>query len=117
MLDILQDESGVILRNGDLVLDGGIDGVSQQCEIRIGMNKGEWWLDESIGIPWFYGVMGKKLPVEIVGKMISSEGVKTGGVTDIKIKRLVFVGGNLTALFDVYVGSENKEVATNATRK
>ena len=41
MLDIMQDESGVILRNGDLVLDGGIDGIAQQAEIRVGTNRGE----------------------------------------------------------------------------
>lgn len=58
MLDIMQDESGVILRNGDLVLDGGIDGIAQQAEIRVGTNRGEWWLDETQGLPWLrhYGV-------------------------------------------------------------
>ena len=43
MLDMMQDDNGVILNGGDLVLDGGIDGIAQQCEIRVGMNKGEWW--------------------------------------------------------------------------
>lgn len=113
MLDILQDKDGVILKAGDLVLDGGIDGIAQQCEIRIGTNKGEWWLDETLGIPWFFGVMGQKLPAEIVGKMIADEGMKTEGVTDVRITRAANVSGKMAVTFDVYVGQESKEVAIN----
>lgn len=113
MMDVMQDASGVIIRNGDLVLDGGVDGVAQQCEIRINMNKGEWWLDESMGIPWFFGVMGQKLPADIVGKMIADEGVKTDGVKDVKITRAVNVSGKLAVAFDVYVGQESKGLTTN----
>ncbi|MGK0743591.1 hypothetical protein ACSFCX_03815 [Yokenella regensburgei] len=113
MLDVMQDKGGVILKNGDLILDGGIDGVAQQCEIRVGMNKGEWWLDESMGIPWFFGVMGQKLPASIVGKMIADEGVKTEEVTDLRITRGENVAGRMAILFDVYVGEESKRVAIN----
>ncbi|HGE8287208.1 TPA: hypothetical protein ACGD4M_002717 [Serratia marcescens] len=113
MLDILQNESGVIFKNGDLVLDGGVTGIAQQCEIRVGMNRGEWWLDESMGLPWVFGIMGEKLEPEIVGKMISSEGVRTEGVTDIKINRIAFTGGKLSVPFDVYVGQESQEVTIN----
>ncbi|EPK3281740.1 TPA: hypothetical protein R4193_002824 [Serratia marcescens] len=113
MLDILQDGNGAIFKDGDLVLDGGITGIAQQCEIRVGMNRGEWWLDESMGLPWVFGIMGEKLEPEIVGKMISSEGVKTEGVTDIKINRIVFTGGKLSIPFDVYVGQQSQGVTIN----
>lgn len=113
MLDVMQDENGVILKNGDLVLDGGIDGIAQQCEIRIGMNKGEWWLDEGMGIPWFFGIMGQKLPVTIVGKMIADEGVKTEGVTDLRITRGENVAGKTVITFDVYAGQDSKGMAIN----
>lgn len=114
MLDLLQDKDGVILnKSGDLVLDGGVDGIAQQCEIRIGTNKGEWWLDETLGIPWFYGVMGQKLPAPIVGKMIAEEGMKTEGVTDVRITRAVMVAGKLAITFDVVAGQESKGVAIN----
>ncbi|KKY64134.1 hypothetical protein [Klebsiella aerogenes] len=113
MLDLMQDNNGVIITGGDLIIDGGVDGIAQQCEIRVGMNKGEWWLDESIGIPWFYGVMGQKLPADIVGKMVAEEGVKTEGVTDVRITRAANVGGKVAILFDVYVGQESKGIAIN----
>lgn len=113
MLDVMQDKDGVIIKGGDLVLDGGIDGIAQQCEIRVGTNKGEWWLDETLGIPWFFGVMGQKLPATIVGKMIADEGMKTEGVTDVRITRAANVAGKMAVTFDVYVGQESKGVVLN----
>lgn len=79
MLDIMQDEDGVILRNGDFVLDGGIDGIAQQAEIRVGTNRGEWWLDETQGLPWIPGIMASRLPVSIVSNMINAEARRTQG--------------------------------------
>lgn len=111
MLDVMQDEDGIIMKNGDLVLDGGIDGVAQQCEIRINTNKGEWWLDESQGLPWVPGIMGSKLPVDIVSKMVQCEGLNTAGVSNITITSAVDVGGKQQVNFDVYVGTESKGVS------
>lgn len=113
MMDVMQGQGGVLIVDGDLVLDGGVDGVAQQCEIRIGMNKGEWWLDESMGIPWFYGVMGQKIPASIVAQMVTDEGMKTEGVTDLRINRAENVGGKVAIAFDVYVGQEKKGVMIN----
>lgn len=113
MKDILQDDDGVILMGGDLVLDGDIDGVAQQCEIRLNTNKGEWWLDEGQGLPWVSddgGIMGSKLPADIVAKMVQCEGVRTDDVSDIKITSAVEVGPELEISFDVYVGTESKGV-------
>ncbi|TNV22491.1 hypothetical protein FH968_00040 [Buttiauxella sp. B2] len=113
MMDVLQDKDGVIMKDGDLVLDGGVDGVAQQCEIRIGTNKGEWWLDESLGIPWFFGVLGQKLPATIVAKMIADEGMKTDDVRDVVITRAANVSGKMVVMFDVHTGQESKGVTVN----
>jgi hypothetical protein len=119
MKDILQDDDGVIFKDGDLVLDGGVDGVAQQCEIRLNTNKNEWWLDEGQGLPWVSeagGIMGSKLPADIVAKMVQCEGMKTDAVSDIKITSAVAVGPETEINFDVYVGTESKGV-TVGTRK
>ncbi|MNB60032.1 hypothetical protein D3C76_1121880 [compost metagenome] len=119
MKDILQDDEGVILVGGDLVLDGGVDGVAQQAEIRLNTNKGEWWLDESQGLPWVVeagGIMGSKLPADIVAKMVQCEGMKTDDVSDIKITSAVRVGPETEINFDLYAGTESRGV-TVGTRK
>ncbi|PVR05829.1 hypothetical protein C4680_08630 [Salmonella enterica subsp. enterica serovar Bareilly] len=112
MLDIMQDEDGVILRNGDFVLDGGIDGIAQQAEIRVGTNRGEWWLDETQGLPWISGIMASRLPVPIVSNMINAEARRTQGVSDARTTTINDEKGNYTIRFAIYVGSDSTEVTS-----
>ena len=112
MLDIIQDENGVILRNGDFVLDGGIDGVAQQAEIRVGTNRCEWWLDETQGLPWVPGIMASRLPASIVSNMINAEAKRTPEVSDAKTTAINDAKGNYTIRFAVYIGSESTEVTS-----
>ena len=112
MLDLMQDDDGVILRNGDFVLDGGIDGIAQQAEIRVSTNRPEWWLDDAQGLPWTTGILGTKLPASIVSNMINAEAKRTPGVTDAKTTSISDVKGNYAIRFAVYVGSENTEVTS-----
>lgn len=111
--DIMQDDDGIILKNGDLILDGDIDGIAQQCEIRISTNRAEWWLDEAQGLPWFYGIFGQKLDAPLVGRMVAAEGINTDGVTMITVTRAVMVAGRVSVLFDVYVGQDKQEITFN----
>ncbi|MCW8354087.1 hypothetical protein [Citrobacter portucalensis] len=112
MLDIMQDDDGVILVNGDFVLDGGIEGVAQQAEIRVATNRGEWWLDTSQGLPWLPGIMGSRLPASIVSNMINAEAKRTPGVTDARATNISDVKGDFTIRFAVYIGNETKEVSS-----
>ncbi|BDN97321.1 hypothetical protein KAM621c_24260 [Citrobacter braakii] len=112
MLDIMQDDDGVILRNGDFVLDGGLDGIAQQAEIRVATNRNEWWLDVSQGLPWTSGILASKLPSSIVSNMINAEARRTPGVTDAKTTSISDVKGNFVIRFAVYVGSESAEVTS-----
>lgn len=112
MLDIMQDDDGVILVNGDFVLDGGLDGVAQQAEIRVATNRPEWWLDESQGLPWTSGILATKLPASIVSNMINAEARRTPGVTDAKTTSVSDVKGDYVIRFEVSVGAESTEVTS-----
>ncbi|HIC8437249.1 TPA: hypothetical protein ACW7QV_003344 [Citrobacter braakii] len=112
MLDIMQDDDGVILRDGDFVLDGGLDGIAQQAEIRVATNRNEWWLDVSQGLPWTSGILASKLPASIVSNMINAEARRTPEVTDAKTTSISDVKGNFVIRFAVYVGSESAEVTS-----
>lgn len=112
MLDIMQDDDGVLLRNGDFVLDGGLDGIAQQAEIRVSTNRGEWWLDETQGLPWLSGILASKLPASIVSNMINAEARRTVGVTDAKTTNINDVKGDYAIRFAIYVGAESTEVTS-----
>lgn len=102
MIDIMQDKNGVILVNGDFVLDGGVDGIAQQAEIRVATNRREWWLDETQGLPWLPGIMASKLPSGIVANMINAEAIRTPDVLDAKTTRINDIRGDYTIAFDVF---------------
>lgn len=112
MLDVLQDDDGVILINGDLVLDGGVAGIAQQAEIRVATNRREWWLDETQGLPWIPGILASRISSQIVANMINSEAKRTADVSDASTTAINDVKGNYSISFTVYVGSESTEVTS-----
>lgn len=118
MNDIMQDENGVILVNGDFVLDGGVDGVAQQAEIRVATNRGEWWLDVTQGLPWLpgetvnSGILASKLPAQIVANMINAEARRTPDVMDAKTTTINAVRGDYSIAFDVFTGDGSTGVTS-----
>lgn len=56
--------------NGDLVLISGVDEVTQEilCSLRTFL--GEWFLDNSIGVPWFQQVFVKNVEKSVVDALI-----------------------------------------------
>lgn len=46
--------------NGDLVLVDDGEEVAQHVKQRIDFQQGEWFLDESIGLPWFTEILGAR---------------------------------------------------------
>lgn len=53
-LDVLLDVNGDIdMSTGGPILVYGVDGVRQLCQITIGMFRGEWFLDRTVGIPYY----------------------------------------------------------------
>lgn len=68
----------------DLVLTGGdlrvVDGVTQHLKQRLLTILGEWFLDLSIGIPWFDEILGKGNDLTLAESLIKSTISDTPGV-------------------------------------
>jgi hypothetical protein len=59
--DLLLDSSNdLVIENGDFVFARGIDAVAQSCRIALQMFEGEWFLDQSVGIPYWQQILGFK---------------------------------------------------------
>jgi hypothetical protein len=53
-LDVLLDVNGDIdMSTGGPILVYGVDGVRQLCQITIAMFRGEWFLNRTVGIPYY----------------------------------------------------------------
>jgi hypothetical protein len=56
--------------DGDLVLSRGLPAVTQQIAIALKTVKGEWFLDETIGVPYFTNILGKKFSLGTVQQIV-----------------------------------------------
>lgn len=78
MADILVDNDGDIsISNGKISLTKN---VSQKVSIVLKTFKGEWFLDESIGIPYFQSILGKKLSKEEIDSIFKTQILNVDGV-------------------------------------
>lgn len=62
--DLLLDPDtwDLVLENGDLSLSSGADAAMQAIMQRIRFFLGEWFADESLGVPYWTEILGKKAP-------------------------------------------------------
>lgn len=56
----LDSNNSLVLVNGDFQWTRGLDGVVQDCLIRLSMFRGEWFLDRTVGISYWGEILGKK---------------------------------------------------------
>lgn len=75
---------------GDLVHDGvrlqlvaDNDSIAQSLRTRLAFFKGEWFLDEEFGTPYFQSILGKSLPLIAVREVFREVIAGTVGVLDI----------------------------------
>jgi hypothetical protein len=60
----LTGDSDLLIENFDLQLISGADAIAQRVWIRLRIFKGEWYLDNTLGMPYFQSIL-KKAPDQI----------------------------------------------------
>lgn len=80
--DILLDRNGNrVVQGGDYLLADGAQAVEQGIQCRVGLVKGEYWLDESRGVDYFGVVLVRNPVPAIVQGVIGSAIAETPDVT------------------------------------
>jgi hypothetical protein len=75
--------TGDIVHSGrSLVRIGGLESIAQSLRTRLSFFRGEWFLDEFFGVPYFQSVLGK-FPLAGVREVFRTIIVDTPGVLDI----------------------------------
>ena len=60
---LLDDDTwDLVLENGNLVVSSGYDACRQAVHQRLRFFAGDWFADESVGIPYWQRILGKKNP-------------------------------------------------------
>lgn len=73
----------VIVENGDLQLVGGGPAIIQHILQRLGIFLGEWFLDNTIGVPYFQQVLVKNPNQAIIDAIFINQILNVPGVTQV----------------------------------
>lgn len=112
-MDLKLTNNDLNITNNELVLITGVDETSQNIEINLKTILGEWFLDESIGVPWFNEIFIKRSSLSQAQSILINQIQNTNGVT--KINDLTFDFNNSTRQLSVStrVTSEDGDIILN----
>ena len=82
MTDILLDTAthDIVIDGYDLQLVDGVDLIRQRIKQRLLTIEGEWFLDATIGLPWFEEIIGKGAEQQQISALLARQIVETEGV-------------------------------------
>ena len=105
----------------DLVFDGqnfaineGRRAVAQRLSIKFGTFEGEWYLDESAGLPYQEQVLVRNPNLSVIGALFRREILGTPGVTGLRSFDLDFDSANRRLSLDFVAETDEGEVAITA---
>lgn len=78
----------ILVDNGEVELTEGIDSIRQHLEIRLRTFRGEWFLDERIGVSYFTDVFKKNPDLTVLNAVFTKTILDTPGV--ISLNSLTF---------------------------
>jgi hypothetical protein len=85
MMDFALHEGDLEIKNGDFVLCADdSQAIAQAITIRLKTLAGEWFLDESIGIPYLTQILGKKRRERLLQKLVTDELKTLPGLNTVK---------------------------------
>lgn len=81
-------DGDIAVENNDVSFVDGADGIAQHMQIRYRLFLGEWFLNTSLGVPWFRDVLVKPASLPVVQDVLKEVALETPGV--IEITKFIF---------------------------
>ena len=85
---LLNADGDLDITNNSLSLTHGIDAIQQHIFVKFRLFLGEWFLDTSVGVPWFQEIFVKAPIFTVVHEHLKSVILETPGV--LGLKRFLF---------------------------
>ena len=83
-MDLQLDESGdLAIEDNDVVLIEGVAEVAQGVRQRLRTFLGEWFLDATIGLPYFQSILTKGVKLERIAPHFKRAIIRSPGVTEL----------------------------------
>lgn len=86
----LDDDGDLLFEGGDLVFTSGEEAIKQDIRARLLFFRGEWFMDEDIGLPYFTDILVKSPNFLVINSVIRTELENTPGVNEVKSLELTF---------------------------
>ncbi len=84
MSSLKLDNTGDIdVTNNEVTLTEGLDAIRQHLQCRYRTFLGEWFLDTSIGVPYYQEILTKQPTFQLVQSVLKAVALETPGVTDL----------------------------------
>lgn len=90
-LEISSNTNDLVFTGYDLNLVSEIDRIRQQLQIRLQFFKGEWFLNQNFGIPYFESIFIKKTDTPLIESILKSQIKAIAGVSEILSFELDFI--------------------------
>lgn len=85
-------------RHGNLAIVQGIEAVRQRVLQRLHFVRGEWFLSDTEGIPYYQELFGQPYNEGLAARVISSEILRVAGVANVEVVSASLAPGRLLHL-------------------
>jgi hypothetical protein len=100
---------------GDLVFVDGIDALEQDCRQAMQAFQGEWFLDETDGVPYFQSLLGKKPNTLVSREVFRKALLAVPGVVEVLRCEVSFNGSTRTLTVAWKVSTDLGEIEGEQT--
>jgi len=78
-----QATGDLLIVNNSLSLTTGLEAIRQHMQCRFRLFLGEWFLDESLGVPYYQDILVKKPSFNVVQEVLKNTALETVGVIEL----------------------------------
>lgn len=101
----LDDNLDLLVTNNSLNLNMGSNAIRQHLRTKLGLFLGEWFLDTTVGVPWFRDVLVKNPNFVVIQDMLKDQILSTPGVIALERFDFDYVSGTRNLSLDFTVSS------------
>jgi len=112
-MDLKLTNNDLDITNNELTLITGIDETSQNITVNLKTILGEWFLDESIGVPWLNEIFVKRNSLSQAQAILIDQIRQTNGVKKINDLTFDFNGSTRQLSVSTRIQSEDGDIILN----
>ncbi len=112
-MDIKLVDNDISIENNDLVLIQGSEETAQNLSVNLRTFLGEWFLNTSLGIPWFQEILVKGTSIQQIESIILNAILSTNGVLNVSRFNIELDNNERQLSIDSTIQSEEGDIILN----